>query len=1221
MKKLFIFAICVCQVVMPLTVYSQISQNIKPFTELQELSGARQRHSWKVKVFSNNHKIDNNNEQEKVQKLKQDNKIQVEPYGTGIDVNIDVIKEAEISMLPDGGKLYLLEVGSENAYGMQLHFSKYDVPEGATLHIYDPSRQTVLGAYTHSNINVDARFAIEIVKGDKLILEYFEPSEIKTKSVLKIDRIIHVFTEVPFIEERSGEGGYGTAGTCTVNINCDPAYVEYAKAVSRITFFDPSINMGVFASGALINSTSKKPYMLTANHIFPSGQANQHLSTWIFYFNYEHPNCFAGNNEPLHKTTQGAYIRSKGTKSDYLLLELTSNPKDLYQVSYLGWDAGAYVPDEVVSIHHPSGDVKKISYSFTEPPVTTHVKHPGFIEIPTGFPDHHLKLDWDEGVTGKGASGGPLLDMNTRKIVGQLAGGYSSCYRTVTGVEYPGPDYYGRLYYSWTNPDDGFQPLYTFLSGSAIDNAMDGDFTQSGGFVRINGISMTSDHWEDGVKLVPQVSNTPSAGTLSYFWAPANDFFNPQEAVGILFFEGQKPNLPLTKTYTLTVTSSAGFSATRQVTVTIWDCANKTIPVNICAGEPTPIGYPSKTGETYQWSPATDLSASNVSNPSLSIVTPGQYSYNLITTSEECVRNETYQVTAFGQFEKPTFTPQRVADVVIGGGSGGEILKVIKINGQLGLAAWSKHANAGYHVNETKFTPNYEEFTFNFLNYDLQQIKGFNEEFYYGASQDFDDFGSSFFFIYPPKLRKTDLNGNTLWVKNIWTGSNWPYRHKVEAKSDGGVFYCFEKCVYSVDANGNSLGSRCFNSYLIDIKKTADGGILVIFDEPASHGVHLTKLNSSFQVQWDKMVNVPEMFSLRIFKVNNIATTYDGGFVLGGEVTSNSIDPDIPWNYDYCIIKIDAGGNKLWERKIGEKEVDHISVVKETLDHGLIIGGTSYSDAGVYKSENSRGGGDYWILKLDEFGFLKGDKTIGGRKYDNLVDIVQIDAKTYVLAGVSSSGVGHEKTQANYSGDENFWLVKLVDDPNLPPGDIPEEYQICTSFASDYNNIADPIMEDRMVVGNCSTSVVVNSGAAVYAKAPLYAHFKPGVWIKPGSHFEIKAGSLLSHPCGTENGRTRTNRLVEQSADADSVSFLQEASRISIVPNPTTGRAWVVFNADAKPPLKVSVFNTMGQIVKEEIVNDVQTRYEVDLSSYSAGVFVISVQADSGIITSKLLKH
>ena len=51
---------------------------------------------------------------------------------------------------------------------------------------------------------------------------------------------------------------------------------------------------------------------------------------------------------------------------------------------------------------------------------------------------HAVQVLWDTGATVGGSSGSPLIDAATRKVVGVLSGGYSSCYAHQA-------DFYGRL--------------------------------------------------------------------------------------------------------------------------------------------------------------------------------------------------------------------------------------------------------------------------------------------------------------------------------------------------------------------------------------------------------------------------------------------------------------------------------------------------------------------------------------------------------------------------------------------------------------------------------------------------------------------------------------------------------------------------------------------------------------------------------------------------------
>lgn len=109
---------------------------------------------------------------------------------------------------------------------------------------------------------------------------------------------------------------------------------------------------------------------------------------------------------------------------------------DSYNVFLAGWDISKKAPANVTGIHHPSGDVKKISI------YTGQTNPASWMESPKQF---HLEVPrWTRGVTEPGSSGSPLFNSDGL-IVGHLHGGQSSC-------DFPtGYDIYGALAYDWAS--------------------------------------------------------------------------------------------------------------------------------------------------------------------------------------------------------------------------------------------------------------------------------------------------------------------------------------------------------------------------------------------------------------------------------------------------------------------------------------------------------------------------------------------------------------------------------------------------------------------------------------------------------------------------------------------------------------------------------------------------------------------------------------------------
>src|SRR3954471_19481006 len=104
--------------------------------------------------------------------------------------------------------------------------------------------------------------------------------------------------------------------------------------------------------------------------------------------------------------------------------------------------------------------------------------------------------------------------------------------------------------------------------------------------------------------------------------------------------------------------------------------------------------------------------------------------------------------------------------------------------------------------------------------------------------------------------------------------------------------------------------------------------------------------------------------------------TTDGGYITGGYAESGisgDKTQDSRGSSDYWVVKTDANGVKQWDARFGGSSVDQLTCLQQTRDGGYILGGTSFSDAGGDKTQDSRGSSDYWIVKTDANGTKQWD--------------------------------------------------------------------------------------------------------------------------------------------------------------------------------------------------------------------------------------------------------
>jgi hypothetical protein len=163
--------------------------------------------------------------------------------------------------------------------------------------------------------------------------------------------------------------------------------------------------------------------------------------------------------------------------------------------------------------------------------------------------------------------------------------------------------------------------------------------------------------------------------------------------------------------------------------------------------------------------------------------------------------------------------------------------------------------------------------------------------------------------------------------------------------------------------------------------------------------------------------------------------TRDGGYILGGyshsgiggDKTQDNWDTTYLSN-DFWIVKIDSGGNVQWDKRFGGFYVDVLYSLQQTADGGYILGGDSYSGIGGDKTEDNwdttYATADYWMVKIDSMGNKQWDKRFGGTDDDFFVSLQQTTDGGYILGGTSISEASGDKTQDNWLGYSDFWIVK-----------------------------------------------------------------------------------------------------------------------------------------------------------------------------------------------------
>lgn len=325
-----------------------------------------------------------------------------------------------------GMKIWRLFVQSPGAHSLNFTFSKFHLPQGGKLFLYNHniSHHDLIGAFTYRNNKSNGTFSTVPVRGDAIILEYNAPAGSPDPEI-ELSHIAHDYRNFFGILKN-----FGDAGACNIDVACSQG--DTVRPQISSVALNINENGTRWCSGTMIANTrmDNTPYYLTAHHCV-SGHQSQ-LANWVFVFNYESPSC-GGGDGVVTQSISGSSLRANDATSDFALLELSSVPPDNFDVFYSGWNRSTTPATNAFGIHHPSGDVKKIS-TYNQPPsaVTS--------------PLLSWKVSaWTEGTTEGGSSGSALFDEHKR-VIGQLYGGMAACNGAVDNDQ---PDYYGRLDVSW----------------------------------------------------------------------------------------------------------------------------------------------------------------------------------------------------------------------------------------------------------------------------------------------------------------------------------------------------------------------------------------------------------------------------------------------------------------------------------------------------------------------------------------------------------------------------------------------------------------------------------------------------------------------------------------------------------------------------------------------------------------------------------------------------
>lgn len=247
-------------------------------------------------------------------------------------------------------------------------------------------------------------------------------------------------------------------------------------------------------------------------------------------------------------------------------------------------------------------------------------------------------------------------------------------------------------------------------------------------------------------------------------------------------------------------------------------------------------------------------------------------------------------------------------------------------------------------------------------------------------------------------------------------GREADYGYCVQETSDGGFIVAgatasfgggsTDAWLIKTDSSGVKEWDKTFGGLAGDlaysVQETSDGGYVVGgvtgYYEAGGADVWLIKTDSSGGKLWEAIFGGPGQDYGR-----HVQETSDGGYIIAGEVRDADLGLADVW-----LIKTDSDGNRLWDKTFGGTGDDYGRCVRQTLDGGYVVAGSTASCG--------NGEVDMWVIKTATDGEEEWSKPLGGARGDGAAAVQCTPDGGYVV-------VGYHRAEGSTWPD--VWLVKL----------------------------------------------------------------------------------------------------------------------------------------------------------------------------------------------------
>jgi hypothetical protein len=426
----------------------------------------------------------------------------------GIKQDIDIVTEDGKISRKDNFIIWNLAIESFGAKAIGLKFENTEIHEDGIMYIYNEKSRFLVGPVSSRDLH-DKKFRSDYVKGDKVHITIFIPSYEEPK--IQISSFYHG------IDDQSFNTAFGTSAACNRNVACEEGndWGCQIESICRVL-----ADNGGTCTGAVVNNDccDLSAYVLTANHCI-----RENLDDYLFGFNWQSPECANGSNPPTGWVTyMGAELRSNWGGTDFSLLELIQSIRPVDKVSFAGWDRSGNANLTTTVLHHPRGDIKKITFdnetaviendeTLNYPPNIVAGRYVR-VEISNG-------VDGDYGILEGGSSGAPYFGGGGRVFAQHRGGPTLTCTNTEN-------KWAGRINASWEGNGTPDSRLRDWLGASTNPNTMD---CMEHPFIEGPDVDVICSEESEQVTLT---NNMPCTKDVQWELSPARLFNSPTTGTG-----------------------------------------------------------------------------------------------------------------------------------------------------------------------------------------------------------------------------------------------------------------------------------------------------------------------------------------------------------------------------------------------------------------------------------------------------------------------------------------------------------------------------------------------------------------------------------------------------------------------------------------------------------------------------------------------------------------